>query len=286
MQASAEAVPPPEAPSAPATGPRVVVMRHSSRLDHTQHRKGVTPEWVDSKTRPHDSPIDDWELPRAIAQQYGRHAAMSRLPRIFLAPFRLSHHASPTALILVSLNSVIRPPPPRRLVERGVRITKVWSSPYRRCLQTAAAASAVMGVATVHTHTHLGEALAYVQEHALRAGLDPTFAFTGEEPMYLSREEKQAAVGADMSVVDVVTAHVEDERGSPHSRMVACVKEILRQHAEAGEEGDILVVSHWDAVYAVAAEAGAACSPDYCGTVVLDAEMTTVLHSFAVQHFS
>jgi hypothetical protein len=44
---------------------RVILMRHSVRLDDDPSLA-----WSDSATRPHDPPITDYDLPRAVVKRY------------------------------------------------------------------------------------------------------------------------------------------------------------------------------------------------------------------------
>lgn len=106
------------------------------------------------------------------------------------------------------------------LQSAGYNIRHVWSSPYRRCLQTAGVACRQLGVDTVRVHHGLGEVTRAARSCAMERGVDPEFIFAGGEHMYLTGEGKAAAVGAGLAHMDVDTTHfVDRSREDFHARV-------------------------------------------------------------------
>ena len=280
--------------SSASARPRVAVMRHSSRLDMSD----PLAVWEDSATRPHDPPIDDFDLPRAAAKMYVRSAAIVPIPLLLPVPLgsflcinATIYHWSPRGVAPCARSvrssgavfchcSFLS----RRLLDAGLRITSVWSSPYRRCLQTAAAACSTLGTDTVLVHHGLSEKVSAVARAVRDAGLDCAFIDTGDEPMYLFQAGKAAACGEGVAHADVVVAHAVDSGpGGFPSRVLAAMREVVQRHIAMGREGDVLMVTHGDGLAAVGSALASPLiiySVDFCGTIVVDADFT-IVHSGA-----
>lgn len=115
-----------------ATDPRLVLMRHSLRLDvYAAERIPTSPElqaaWPDRASRPFDTPL----LPGDEAVARARAAAAEMTAR--------GSDGTSTELVAV-----------------------IVSSPFRRCLQTAGIVARELGVARVHVDLALGEMMHHV----------------------------------------------------------------------------------------------------------------------------
>ncbi len=189
-----------------------------------------------------------------------------------------------------------------RLQKQGFRIKTVWSSPFRRCLQTAAAAAREYGVHTVHVHTGLGESSHAVAKCLASASIDSKFAIVGDPPMYLSTLEKSATVGSGFAIREISSAHYYDRAfaGGFFERFSSVLREILKDPhvlgsveaspsagvcADESIAGDILVVTHGDAV---AVTGGMLERPvviydvEYCATVACDVSLRELIYTHGV----
>lgn len=175
-----------------------------------------------------------------------------------------------------------------RLKAAGFNITHIWSSPYRRCLQTAAAAARELGVGSISVHHGLSEGTSSAISCANSVGVDPEFIRSGAEPMYLKPEGKVAAVGDGIAVVDVDVGHYCDEaiEGGAFARFKSAFTDVRRAHSTTEGAGDVLIVTHWEGV----AVAGALLSEapvrvtnvEFCGVIAADAAMSRVVHAHRV----
>ena len=118
----------------------------------------------------HSARIDGLELP-ALADLGSdpRYAWEDRLARPYDTPisdFELPHTAA------------------TQLSEYG--FTKIVSSPFRRCLQTAAVAARALGVPTVDVHKGVGEGMAQVKRNGWTDGPDHQLIYLSDEEMWVA----------------------------------------------------------------------------------------------------
>lgn len=184
--------------TAAAAGPLLCVMRHSVRLDSTTSDFAAIDDsqWPDRFSRPYDSPISDFELPRRAA-------------------------ASMRSNGLLDFDVVI-------------------SSPFRRCLQTAAIVAKELSVPQIVIDNRLGEFLLAARRTWASAGLEPgeyTYAalsdaeqWSGGVPLLWERESHAVLNEADddleqrvLSLPHVVASAIARVGGSdqlPSSRVL------------------------------------------------------------------
>ena len=169
--------------------------------------------WPDAAARPFDSPISDFALPVAQAAEL-RAAA-------------------------------------------GVR--RVRSSPMRRCVQTAALVASALGVPELEIDLALGEMMpkvrqalegADVADAAARAWAPLSLAELQQEADGAVRAAGGGAVRVAAPVRGVLPPYDEDHEGSVR-RFRETIGAAQREAAEGGEAGDLLLVTHGDAVNAV-----------------------------------
>ena len=64
--------------------------------------------------------------------------------------------------------------------------TKIVSSPFRRCLQSAAVAARALGVPTVDVHKGVGEGMAQVKRNGWTDGPDHQLIYLSDEEMWVA----------------------------------------------------------------------------------------------------
>ena len=144
--------------------------------------------------------------------------------------------------------------------------TRVVSSPFRRCLQTAGIVAAALGVRTVDVHLGLGEAMAQVKRNGWPD--DP-----GHELTYLSKAEMEAAVqaapGATGSALRLGAVRGEKPRFGQDD--VQRIRSVLGQMCAevVSDSGGVLMVTHGDvlAQWVEMATRETVLQCDYCGFI-------------------
>lgn len=174
-----------------------------------------------------------------------------------------------------------------RIQEAGFSITHVYSSPFRRCLQTAAAAAREIGVANIRVHNGLSETTHAARKCVVAKGLDPSFVVTGNDPMYLSPEGKAAAVGPGIEITHADASHYCDDTfpGGAPLRAQLISKQIMTESAAAGS-GDVLIVTHGDIVSVVGQMTARPCFAYevlYCACVAVDETLGGVVWTHDVK---
>lgn len=162
----------------------------------------------------------------------------------------------------------------------------VWSSPFRRCLETAGVVARTLGLSTVNVHYGLGEAVWYVRaylEQALDEGEEGDIAADGSGRYYLTPEQQAAAVGEGVSIVLRSTVHEDDSPLQTTARFIRAFDEVLAC-AEMEGGGDAVVVTHGCALEA----AGVFAKPsmhlsysDFCAHVAVMPDKS-LQHSYCV----
>ena len=176
----------------------------------------------------------------------------------------------------------VTPPTVCRLVDAGHAPCIIWSSPYRRCLQTAAVIAKSCGVPRVYVHFGLSESSHSAAKCFTRASSKaPDFLLTGKAPMYLNAAEMETAC-AGVSVTVVSSSHTPDSAsGGYRLRILTAFRDVVKDSHPA-VVGNVLIVSHGEGVTAL----GSCLRPpavidtvDYCGYAVTDPDLTTLLLS-------
>jgi Histidine phosphatase superfamily (branch 1) len=173
-----------------------------------------------------------------------------------------------------------------RLQEAGFRVSAIWSSPFRRCLQTAAAAANALGISEVRVHYGLGETSHAIRRCFTTKGLEALFLASGSAPTYLTLEAMQGVVGDSIAVVPVDTCHYDDDAyGGFAARFFNCVRGIASAPRKADDTTDSLIVTHGDGVGVLGSMLHAPVTVydvEYCGVLAVDATFTGVVHSHRV----
>lgn len=203
----------------------------------------------------HSARIDSLEPPALAALGTDpRYAWEDRLARPYDTPisdFELPHSAA------------------TRLSEYD--FTKIVSSPFRRCLQTAAVVARELGVPTVDVHKGIGEAMAQVKRNGWPDDPD-------HELSYLSEEEMRATLaGSSVSLTStsVSLGGVYGEKPVFGQDDASRIRDVLAEIAAAvgSEGGSVLLVTHGDVVgqWVEMVTRETVVQSDYCAWVVYKA---------------
>ena len=151
----------------------------------------------------------------------------------------------------------------------------VYSSPFRRCLQTAGAVARAAGLSSVTVHLGLGEETCSVSEELAVKGLSTEGVADGSGDLYLSIAAQDEALGDGVAHVNGGTPHPFDATFEDAlDRIAAAIGEIAARHPKGG----VVMVSHGFAFQAIGSRllkpAVALKYRDYCGYAVFDGSLT------------
>jgi broad specificity phosphatase PhoE len=201
-----------------ASSARVVVMRHSRRLDEDS-----AATWVDKATRPYDTPIADRDLPVATATE---------------------------------------------LRARGIPVSAIVSSPFRRCLNTAGEVARTLGIREVSVDMALAEMMEQVRLTLARCGS----AATAVE--YLDEAAMQAELGDGVALAGVtgVAPPLAELASQTVARYNAVVSSRLTAAATTDAPTAVLLVTHGYCINAAGSARGLLVyAVPECSWVVVDA---------------
>ena len=128
------------------------------------------------------------------------------------------------------------------LKDKGLSIKRVYSSPYRRCLQTAGAVARAAGIGEVYVPLGLGEDTWSIREALELKGLPIAAADNLEGNLYLSPAAQDEALGGGLGRIVCDAPHpVDPSVEDGLLRMAGTIKDIV---SDAKAEGDAVLVTH------------------------------------------
>ncbi len=164
-----------------------------------------------------------------------------------------------------------------KLLELPFKINKVYSSPFRRCLQTAAIVCKQLGVNEITIHKELGETMT-----CIRSANSIHVANAAEHSLdYLSLEDSHAAIREIWNELRITESigqkpDYHESRENSHSRFVKVghhFRKLLLENSERNIE-HVLLVTHADGVISIGESLSGhnLVEVKECGFVVLDTQ--------------
>ncbi|CAB9500811.1 expressed unknown protein [Seminavis robusta] len=161
-------------------------------------------------------------------------------------------------------------------------ITAIYSSPFRRCLQTAAVAALHLDIAQILVHRGLGEVMGCVRNLQNGDKQEDDYLMTGKD----CEQTVQLASGGKVTMKssflkDTTTPPWNETYSQSAMRLGRILRELQRKHAAMKQS--VLVVTHGDALEAAARAflgppVDGVYDLDFCAMMVLDANQKLVSH--------